>query len=57
MRDMLFVSHANAEDNEFAFWISLQLAKQGYAVWCDLTKLLGGETFWSDIEHAVRERL
>jgi len=56
MRDMLFVSHANAEDNEFAFWISLQLAKQGYPVWCDLTKLLGGETFWSDIEHAVRER-
>jgi hypothetical protein len=25
-------------------------------VWCDLTQLLGGERFWSDIETAVRER-
>src|SRR6266566_6179704 len=55
-RDMLFVSHANPENNEFAQWLSLQLAKCGYPVWCDLTKLLGGETFWSDIEQALRTR-
>ena len=51
---MLFISHANPEDNEFAQWLALQLAKCGYPVWCDLTKLLGGETFWSDIEEALR---
>ena len=56
VRDMLFVSHANPEDNEFALWLSLQLAAEGYPVWCDLTKLLGGERFWSDIEIAVRDR-
>ena len=56
MRDMVFVSHANPEDNEFALWLSLQLAAEGYPVWCDLTKLLGGELFWSDIEQAIRER-
>lgn len=55
-RDMVFVSHANPEDNRFAFWLSLQLAKHGYPVWCDLTKLLGGELFWEDIEAAIRER-
>lgn len=55
-RDTLFVSHANPEDNQFALWLSLQLAQQGYPVWCDLTKLLGGETFWDDVEDAIRSR-
>ncbi len=54
MRNMLFVSHANPEDNDFAMWLSLRLAAEGYGVWCDLTKLLGGERFWSDIEDAIR---
>jgi hypothetical protein len=53
---MVFVSHANPEDNEFALWLSLQLAGEGYPAWCDLTDLLGGEVFWKDIERAVRER-
>lgn len=56
MRDFVFVSHANPEDNEFALWVTLQLAKEGYPVWCDLTRLLGGEDFWIDIEKAIRER-
>lgn len=56
MRDMLFVSHANPEDNSFALWLSLSLAREGYPVWCDLTRLLGGEAFWGDIERAIRER-
>src|SRR5436309_1218963 len=32
-RDMLFVSHASPEDDEFARWLALQLAKEGYPVW------------------------
>ena len=55
-RNLLFVSHANPEDNHFAQWISLQLAKEGYRVWCDLTRLLGGEDFWFDIEEAIRSQ-
>lgn len=55
-REMLFISHANPEDNDFARWLALQLAKSGYPVWCDLTKLLGGEDFWKDIEEALRHR-
>ena len=53
--DMVFVSHANPEDNDFSRWLSLQLGKLGYPVWCDLTRLLGGEDFWSDIEVAIRD--
>lgn len=56
MRDMVFISHANPEDNELSRWLALRLAREGYPVWCDLTKLLGGETFWRDIEKAIRER-
>lgn len=56
MRDMVFISHANPEDNDFTLWLALQVAKAGFPVWCDLTKLLGGEDFWKDIEQAIRER-
>ena len=49
-----FISHANPEDNDFSRWLSLQLARHGFPVWCDLTRLLGGEDFWSDIEDVIR---
>ncbi len=55
-RDTILISHANPEDNEFTLWLALRLASQGYRVWCDLTKLLGGEVFWDDIEAVIRER-
>jgi hypothetical protein len=55
-RNMIFVSHAYPEDNLFTQWLALRLAGDGYPVWCDLTKLLGGEDFWRDIEAAIRER-
>lgn len=53
---MVFVSHANPEDNDFARWLALQLANEGYPVWCDLTRLLGGEKFWEDIQNAISNR-
>lgn len=52
-RRLLFVSHANPEDNALAKWIATQLAIAGYEVWCDVTELLGGERFWADIEEAI----
>lgn len=56
MRDMVFISHANPEDNEFTQWLALRLGTEGFPVWCDLTQLLGGETFWTDVEEAIRHR-
>src|ERR1051325_8773121 len=55
-RNMIFISHANPEDNLFTRWLALRLASEGYPVWSDLTKLLGGEDFWRDIETAIRNR-
>ena len=53
---MVFLSHANPEDDLVTSWLALQLAREGYAVWCDLTKLLGGEAFWDDIQTAIEHR-
>lgn len=52
-RRLLFLSHATPDDNAFAEWLATQLAIHGYEVWCDLTKLLGGEKFWNDIDEAI----
>jgi hypothetical protein len=54
-RDVVFVSHANPEDNQFATWLTLRLAREGYRVWCDTVRLRGGHDFWRDIETAIRQ--
>ena len=56
MRETIFISHANPEENEFTKWLGLQLSCQGYSVWSDVTKLIGGESFWADIEAAIRDQ-
>jgi hypothetical protein len=52
-RGVIFLSHATPEENTFAAWLAAQLVSAGYEVWCDLTKLLGGERFWRGIEDAI----
>ncbi len=54
-RRLVFLSHANPEDNEFASWLGTRLTAAGYEVWADVLKLLGGETFWRDIGNAIKE--
>ena len=55
-RNVVFISHANPEDNAFTTWLSGQLALSGYSVWSDVARLVGGETFWDDIEETIRYR-
>lgn len=54
-RSVIFISHATPQDNTFAAWLAAQLAIAGYEVWCDVTKLLGGEAWWSDIDQAITD--
>lgn len=54
-RRLVFISHANPEDNQFVIWLSARLASAGYEVWSDVTQLVGGEVFWQDIEQAIRK--
>lgn len=51
----LFISYA-IEDSVLADWLARKLVGQGYAVWLDRLKLLGGEPWPQDIDVAIKER-
>lgn len=53
-RRILFISHANPEDNPAASWFATQLTLLGYEVWCDLKSTRGGESdFWLKVQNAI----
>lgn len=54
-RDHLFISYA-WEDQIFARWLALRLTAEGYKVWIDQLKLLGGESWPTDIDKAIKDR-
>jgi TIR domain len=54
-RRVVFLNHANPEDNVFALWLGARLTAAGYHVWTDLLQLVGGERFWKDINEAIRQ--
>jgi len=51
----LFISYA-IEDLTLATWLARKLAAQGYAVWFDQLKLLGGEPWPQSIDEAIKNR-
>ncbi|MDA8116559.1 MAG: toll/interleukin-1 receptor domain-containing protein [Actinomycetota bacterium] len=55
LRDHLFISYA-WEDGALAEWLALKLTVEGYMVWCDRLKLLGGERWPEDIDRAIKAR-
>ena len=54
-RDHLFINYAT-EDSDLAEWITLKLTSEGYRVWCDKFKLLGGESYPRDIDEAIKKK-
>jgi len=55
-RDVIFISHATPDDNEFVRWLGTRLTGFGYKVWADIFDLAGGTPFWISIEDALRKR-
>jgi len=51
----LFINYAT-EDGELAEWLTLRLTAEGYKVWCDRVKLLGGESYPRDIDKAIKTK-
>ena len=49
----LFISYAT-EDGVLAEWLTLRLTVEGYKLWCDRVKLLGGESYPRDIDNAIK---
>lgn len=54
-KEHLFISYAS-EDWIFADWLALKLASEGYKVWYDRIKLLGGESYPRDITVAIKNQ-
>ena len=55
-RRLLFISHANPEDNAAAAWFATQLTLLGYDVWCDITSTHGGESdFWLKVQKTIEK--
>lgn len=55
-RDVVFISHATPQDNDFVKWLGAHLIGLGYNVWADVFELKGGTPFWRSIEEAIRGR-
>jgi hypothetical protein len=55
MRDTIFISHANPENNYFAAWLASKLRMLGYKVWVDVRDLKPGQYFNRDFEKVIRE--
>ena len=55
VRDHIFISYAT-EQSALCDWLARRLAAEGYAIWCDRQKLLGGENWPNDIDAAINER-
>jgi hypothetical protein len=53
--DALFISYAT-EDAAAAEWLTLKLTSEGYRVWCDRYRLLGGESYPTDIDDAIKTK-
>ncbi len=55
-RDVLFIGHANPEDNEFTLWLRQKLVNEGYRAECDISILIGGENdYWKNIQECLEE--
>ena len=53
-RDILFIGHANPEDNEFTLWLQAKLINEGYKCECDLSFLIGGEEdYWKKLQEIL----
>ena len=55
VRELIFISHATPNDNEFAVWLATKLELLGYKVWVDVKELSPAVDFWSTIERTIRE--
>ena len=54
-RNHLFISSVD-EDKAFADWLTRKLIAEGYLVWYEPFKLLGGETYPDDVDDAIKNQ-
>jgi hypothetical protein len=55
MKDTIFISHANPQNNYFSAWLASKLRLLGYKVWVDVKEIKPGQYFNRDFEKVIRE--
>lgn len=56
VRNAIFISHANPEDNAFVRWLGAKLTALGYEVWADVMRLKGGVDWSKVLDDALLHR-
>jgi hypothetical protein len=56
MKDLIFISHANPEDNYFATWLAAKLNVLGYNAWVDVDDFKVGDAFFNTIQPLIKEK-
>lgn len=54
-QDHLLISYT-PDDRVFADWLARKLTAEGYRVWCEHLSLLGGESYPTDVDDALRHK-
>lgn len=55
MKETLFISHANPEDNYFASWLATKLIGFGYQAWVDVDDFKAGDAFFTTIQPIIKD--
>lgn len=53
-KKLIFISHAQPEDDYLAIWLTSKLRLLGYDVWVDKDNLNKGDAFWNEIELKIK---
>jgi len=54
-KDLIFISHANPEDNEFSAWLASKLKTVGYNAWLDIEDIPVGTAFNSHLQSKIKK--
>lgn len=54
IKDVIFISHANPEDNYFSAWLASKLLLLGYNAWVDVENFRTGDAFFTKISPIIK---
>lgn len=55
LKEIIFISHANPEDNYFATWLASKLNLLGYKAWVDIEDFRTGDAFFTRISPIIKD--
>ncbi|MEQ8418650.1 MAG: toll/interleukin-1 receptor domain-containing protein [Arenibacter algicola] len=56
MKDLIFISHSNPQDNYFSAWLASKLILLGYNAWVDIEDFRTGDAFFTKISPLIKDK-